>query len=380
MPTVINNGRSIWFISGINVGGQGGQGSVNMPTNIRAHRGSLLCTGIAYQAPVVSLSAADTGTGTVTATVLNGVITALTLVTTNSSLGAGTYALRFTDVAGVGATGTYTVNGGNVITGVVLTSGGISGPVPAQYFFTTFRQMVGGVNMRDILPLYMNMIAKTNGYTPRGGELPFFFTEPWRNYVDPHAVNSWDLFGQSSWQIFWGVTTQITNPQLTGWIEFDEKRNQRPALPQDVQAGALNIMTAAPAKVGEMIPFLNPISQHSITQQVPAGRYDVPFGMLPISYPILRYFMLQGGAGNVYQSEVYQDGNKILEATNEQMLEAYAQYGFNVLVWDSMYLSDPDQRIWKALKVLKQLILRIYSTNAGNLTVVQECLPGAYAA
>ena len=84
------------------------------------------------------------------------------------------------------------------------------------------------------------------------------------------------------------------------------------------------------------------------------------------------------GKGSIYQLELYQDGNKILETTLAQNDQIISEYGFNTNIYDAAFVADPDQRLNKALKVLNNMILRVYSTAPANLTVVMETLPGAY--
>ena len=175
---------------------------------------------------------ADTGTAAFTPIITAGVITGVTVTNTVSSLADGTYPLTITDVpgGGIGATGTYTV-ATLVVTAAAITLGGVIGPVDPSIFFTTFQQSVNGVIMRDIDPDDMLSIAfaqsQITRYVPRAGELPFYFTEPWRNVNRFNDTTSWDLIGQSTWQIKGGITRNITSPGVSGWYEFDFLRNQR---------------------------------------------------------------------------------------------------------------------------------------------------------
>jgi hypothetical protein len=404
-----NKGRLINFILGFQGVNAGGQMTVNMPVNSRVHRGSLQCSGIAYQSPVAKLEAADTGTGTFTLTTVAGVITAIAIATTNSSLGAGTYPLTITDVAGggIGATGTYTVNGANVITAAVITLGGVVGPVDPTIFFTSFQQSVNGSIMRDIDPVDILSIAfaqrKITQYTPRAGELPFYFTEPWRNVNRHNDTTSWDLIGQSTWQIKGGITRNITNPGVTGWYEFDFIRNQRQ---QTAPAGGAIDINDLPVKAGQKYwaPFVQPVVQHSYNVPVVSGMLNVNW--LPFSHPISRIWMIETGPGSIYQLEVYEDGNKVLEVTDEQNFEIYGPYGFDIgkgpitvsqtgafvagtyqpaqvvsqtfQTYDGAFVSDPDQRLFKALQCAKTFNIRVYSSAGTNVRIVMETLPGVY--
>lgn len=390
-----NRGRLINFILGFQGVNPGGQMTVNMPVNSRVHRGSLQCSGIAYQAPVITKAAGDTGNGTFVAVFAAGVITGVTIGATGSSLADGVHPLTIVDVpgGGIGATGTYTV-ASSVITAAAITLGGVIGPVDPAIFFTSFQQSVNGVIMRDIdaedilaIPFAQSNVTS---YIPRAGELPFYFTEPWRNVNAHNETTSWDLIGQSTWQIKGGITRNITSPGLTGWYEFDFIRNQRS---QKDKSGK-----------SMMVPFCQPVRQHSYSIPVVSGMYNINW--LPFDVPISRIWLIETGPGSIFQVEIYEDGNKILEVTDEQNFETYGPYGFligkgvvlntqtgaivngdfapaqvvrqNFPTYDAAYISDPDQRLFKALQCSKSFNIRVYSTAQTNVKVVLETLPGAF--
>lgn len=383
-----NFGRLVNLITGIQGVAPGGQASINMQTNQRVHRLNFQCTGIAWKAPLVVFGGPGTG-ATGTATVVNGVITGVTV--TAGGTGYTSATVNFIDeIYGVNlfnATGTVTVSGG-AVTAVTITSGGSISPVPVGRFFTTFKQVVNGTIMRDIqaseilaIAAYNNELPYINGSvgsfkTPqvlvdllstgttttvnpyKVGQLPVYMTEPWRKIVNHDTATSWDLFGQSTYQILAGITSNITSPGLTGAYEFDYLRN------------------AIRDSSGKGTPqyFLKPVKQHSYTFNVPAGVYDIT--NIAINFPIQRMFFY--GAAAPYQLEVYSDGNKVLEGTAEQINQMYRDYGFNTDVFTMAAIFDVDQRLGNALKTQRALDVRIWNANAAPLTVVVESTPPAY--
>lgn len=388
MPVVTNQGRLNNFISGITGVTPGGVAVVNMPVNCRAHRLNFQTSAIAYglgaTVPTAVPATADVG-ATFTVQSNNGVITGITVVGTVSTHGAGSFPLTIlgglyanpdgsTVRIGTGATGTYTVNGSNVVTAATVTLSGTVGPIPPELLINSFKQLVNGVNMRDISPLNIRKIQYANpferNYNPALGEFAVFFTEPWRNIVQHNEVNSWDLFGQNTWQLQIGIVSGVTAPSLIGSYEFDYFRNTRP-----VRNG----------KDVTNVPFLQPVRQHQFTYPVPGGRFDLT--TLPIDFPISRMWLYETdqttgaflGKGSIFQLEIYQDGNKVMESTQAQIDQQIGEYGFNNQIFDTAFIADPDQRLQKALKVANNLIVRVYSTAAANLTVVLETLPGSYS-
>ena len=381
---VLNKGRLINFINGITGVSPGGQAVVNMPVNSRYHRNVFQCKAVNYTGGTGLTTTVLTGAGnddlTVTPTVVNGVITAVAVVAGGTGYTTGD-TITINDATGQGFVGTVTAAAG-VVTAVAVTSVGIATPISPRSFFTSVKFLVNGVNMRDITVDSIMRIAMASGYIPALGELPVFFTPPWRNVNQQNEVTSWDLFGQSTFQIQLGISPNVTSPSLVGIQEFDYMRNVRPD-----------------AK-GNPVPFLQPTAQHQFSWPIVAGRNDI--NTLPFDFPISRMWLLGSNPGNISQVEVFQDGNKVAEYTLEQLKQAYTEYGFNFgqpnyvnqnwatddtlkaayeqpVYFDAAFIADPDQRWWKALKCSNQMILRVYSDVAQTLTIVQETLPGSFA-
>lgn len=369
-PQAKNFGASINIISGIQGISPGGQASINMPVNSRIHRETYQCSAIAYGLngnPVATPDVAGTETFTVSLT--NGVVTGIAINNSASAKGAGTYTGKVLDPlytalngnsvrVGTGATFSYVVNGSNVVTSVSLTSGGTVSAIPPELFFTSTKHLVNGAVMRDISAALTLKIALINGYVPADGEFPVFFTEPWRKIVDHDQATAWDLIGQSTYQILFGIRSGISSPSLSGTYEFDYLRNARPD-----------------AK-GNPVLFLRPIKQHEFTYNVPSGVFNVT--SLPVDYPIQRIFMSETGLGSILQIELYQDGNKVTEGTYQQQDQMLKQYGFVPTTFDYPVIFDPDQRLGKALKV-DNLVLRVYSNANAVLSVLMEIQSDNYS-
>ena len=364
-PQVQNFGASINIVSGIQGVSPGGQASINMPVNQRIHRETYQCGGIAYglNGTVTAVPATVDAGATFSVSTANGVVTGINIIDGVATHDAGIDPLTITDApyvalngntvnVGQGATGTYTVNGANDVTSAAITSGGAVSPVPPELFFTSQKRQVNGVVIRDMSVPNVMKIALANSYVMANGEYPVFFTEPWRKIVDHDQATAWDLFGQSTYQILYGIASNISSPQLTGTYEFDYLRNARRG------------------PKGEQVLFLRPIKQHTFTYNVPAGVYNIT--SLPIDFPIQRMWLNETGKGSITQVELYQDGNKILEGTFTQVDEMLKQYAFNPQVFDYNAVFDPDQRLGKALKVSNALIFRVYSAAPTALNVNME--------
>lgn len=390
---VVNQGRLINFINGITGISAGSQAVVNMPVNQRYHRLVFQCTAVNYTGGTSLAVTKITGTGTgatITPTIVNGAVTGGTITAGGSGWTVGD-TFTFTDATGVGFVGTVaTVTGGppGALATFTVTSAGTPSAISVNQFMNSIKLLVNGINMRDISPQDVLRINFANGQAPKLGELAIFFTPPWRNVNQQNEVTSWDLYGQATFQIQIGVNTGLISPGLVGIQEFDYKRNVRPG---DASQGE------DPTKT---YPFLQPTAQHSFTWPIVGGRNDI--NTLPFAFPISRMWLNGSTPGNISQVEVYQDSNKPFEATLQQLLQAYEEYGFqfgqsNYLntnystsnslkgqyeapsYFDAAFISDPDQRWWKALKCVNSMILRVYSNIAQTLTIVQETMPGSFA-
>ena len=391
-----NRGRLINFINGINGVNAGGQALINMPVNARYHRNKLQATAINYSggslitpfsgtitaAATKKLTGAGNNDCTTNLTVLNGKVTAAAVNAGGTGYTTGD-TIEPVDATGIGCVLTVTAAAG-VVTGLVVTVGGTPSAISPVGFFSSVQELVNGVNMRDISAASILRIASTEGITTALGELPLYYTNPTANVNQHNEVTSWDTFGQSTFALKLGIATNVDTPGLQGVSEFDYLRNVR---------GGSN---------GAQVPFLQPVAKHEYSFNINSGVNKI--NTIPFDYPIKRMYFLGGTPGNLTQLEVYQDGNKVFEATTDQMQEMYFDYGFqfgqsNYLVdnfskttltllgqfnppsfFDMAFISDTDQRLFKALTCENSLVLRVYSAIAQQLTVVVETLPGGYIA
>lgn len=385
-----NKGRLINFVNGITGVSPGANAVVNMPVNQRYHRITFQCAAVNYTGgtslAVVKITSSAGAGATITPTVVNGVITGGSVTAGGTGWTVGdTFTL--TDATGIGFIGTVaTVTGGppGAIATFTVTLGGTASPIEASKMLTALKLLVNGVVIRDIVPDMIQRINIANGMFPSLGQLTCYFTAPWRNVNQQNEITSWDLYGQSTFQIQATISATVGQPSLTAEQEFDFLRNVRPDK----------------ANPGKTIPFLQPEAQHSFTWPIVSGRNDI--NTLPFAFPISRMWLLGSSPGNITQTEVFQDGNKPFEALLTAGLQMYEDYGFqfgqpnyinqtrptnNTLLgaytlpvyFDTAFISDPDQRWWKALKCQNSMILRVFSNIAQSLTIVQETLPGSFS-
>lgn len=374
----INLGRYQTFLTGIQGVASPGVATVQVPTNRRIHSVTLQCVAVNYTGGVGLATTKLTGNGnnnlTVTPTVVNGVITAVAVVAGGTGYTTGD-TITITDATGTGFVGTVTAAGG-VVSAVAITSVGTASPINPATLISLTKHIVNGVSMRDISPQYTMMIAQANNINPALGDLPFIFSEEWRNFIASNDANSWDLAGQSTYEIDITINAGFQQVGITGIVEWDFRRNL-------LSDGAT--------------PFLEPVAQHLYSYNIPAGM--TPITTLPKAYPIVRNWFIGSTPGNLTQIEVLQDGQKILESYAAPLKSRYQRNGFQfgmanylnqnqtsakplglnpINYWDLAAIYDNDQRYSKALKCKNTYEVRIWSAIAQTLYVLQETLPGAY--
>lgn len=270
--------------------------------------------------------------------------------------------------------------------GMILNCTSAAGvPVAVTTNITSIKLIVNGTPVRDIDPANILKICQAQGYYPLLGELPIWFTEPLgtgQNIIEPDDVLSWDMFGQQTFQIQIGIAAGAgATPGITGvWI-FDYLRNTLPD--------------------GSLV--LQPVAQHQFSFPIVVGKNDIT--ILPFEFPIRRIYLYGGTLGHILDCEIYQDGQKVQEATVAQARQATRPYGFRYInTPDSTYfrnatgpadlavsalletpvffdynmITDPDGRWWRCLKCAKNFNIRVNSDLAMTLNIVMETLPGAY--
>ena len=233
---------------------------------------------------------------------------------------------------------------------IFVTAGG--GVTAASDILDYVRLLVNGVVMRDLLPLDIINIAKLNGITPVTGEVPVFFSEPWRASVVGEEATSWDLFGQTKCTLELKFKTGLTTPACVVLGSFDYARN-----------------------VADGKPFLSIVKQLKFTYNAPAGRYDVT--TLPKTYPIQR-ILLNASTGAISDVEVTRDNEKVLEATDDENSAFLKDYGMVASFFTYPIAFDAEQQISSALIVNKELNVRVNSASANSLSVIVEHRVPAY--
>ncbi len=385
--SLLNTGRQRNFVTGIQGVSAGGQASINLACDRRYHRFLFNCTAVNFTGGTGLTATKLTGSGTgllVDVTVNASTYQVATIVPHTGNAGTGFTTgdtITFADATGTGFVGTVTATSG-AVTAIAITNPGTPSAMNPANMINTVKLLVNGVNVADLTAGQEILRAKFNGVNIGAGQLPIFFTEPWRNFTRFPEITSWDMAGQSSFQIQFSINPGIVTPGITGVMEFDYIRNTASGGIVSTLFQQLLAANSAPA------PILAPISRHAFTFQLNAGMNLIGQGQIPFNYPILRLFFIGSNPGNITQLEIDQDSNKVEESfiitqasggQLGQLDEMLNEQGFVSSIFDAAYVADMNNRIDTALKCRSNLQVKIFSAVAQSLTVIQEKLPGAYS-
>jgi len=381
---LINFGRQRDFISGINGVSSGGNVQINMDCDRRYHRLLFQFTAVNFTGGTNLVATALTGSGTglhVDVTVASN-HTVATIVQHSGSAGSGFTTgdtITFTDATGTGFVGTVTASAG-AVTAIAITTNGTPSAIAPGVAASTVKLLVNGINVCDLTAQQELNRALFNG-TPIGfGQLPIFFSEPWRTLTRWPEITSWDMAGQRTFQVQIQMNSNLVSPGITGVMEFDYIRN--------TVAGAIDAISyqAALAQGNAPAQMLNIISRHAFTFQVNGGLNLI--NTIPFDWPILRMHLSGTIANQVNQFELDQDSNKaevgFVGVQNngsqlDQLKEFLSEDGFTTNIFDYSFVADVTQRIQDALKVAAAMKLKVYCLQAESLTIIQERLQNQYA-
>lgn len=84
---------------------------------------------------------------------------------------------------------------------------------------------VNTVLIREIIPSELFNENAANGRAFNLGEIPIFFSEPWRASVMSEEATAWDMFGQLSFTAKLAIAGAAVAPAVTGVSQYDYLRN-----------------------------------------------------------------------------------------------------------------------------------------------------------
>jgi hypothetical protein len=267
-------------------------------------------------------------------------------------------------------------------TALSIVTAGTPSAANAGKVIGTIQQIVNGSPVRDTTAQDELNIALFNQQTISLGQLPIFYTEPWRNFTRWPAITSWDMAGQSTFAHKMVVNPGYQQVNVVGTYEYDFVRN--------TVSGEIDQQTyqAALAAGKAPAPVLHVIARHNFTPTLNAGVNILTGQQIPFNWPILRMHLLGSTPGDLTQSILQTDsltaesgfiGSGSSGAQLDQLREELIERGFNTSIYDYSYVADKGQRISDCLKIASSLKWSVYSSIAQGLTILQERLQSQYS-
>jgi len=385
----LNFGTVVDQLGGIQVGS--GIVLVNFDTDRRFHNVRYQITAVNYTGgvglagTVLTSVAAATFAGDTVTLVVNafGVPTAATYVGTAGSNWTPGDTLSVVDATGKGLVLTVASVSGSLghPTGLTVTTVGTPSAAPAGKVIGVIQQLVNGSPVRDTTAHDELNTSLFNGETISLGQLPIFYTEPWRNFTRWPAITSWDMAGQNTFAHKMAITPGYQQVNVVATYEYDFVRN--------TVAGEIDQQTyqAALAAGKAPAPVLHVIARHNFTPTLNAGVNILTGQQIPFNWPILRMHIVGSTPGDITQSILQTDnltaesgfiGASANGAQLDQLIEELKERGFVTTIYDYSYVADKGQRISDCLKIASSLKWSIYSAIAQGLTVLQERLQSRY--
>lgn len=306
--------------------------------------------------------------------------------------GTGTVAtgdiVSIADATGAGAQWTVTASGGVISALAYVPGSATPTAIDPRLVIGNFYAIVGTTAVLETTAQMEIFRALFNFQPISYGQLPIFFTEPWRNTTDGRAT-SWDMAGQGVFTIKCQMTAGYKQVGVTGEMVFDYIRNTVAGEIDQITYQGYIATGTFPA------PRLQIIARKLLTPSLNGGDTIVAPQLIPTGWPILRMHFFPGTPGTISKLLMKAD-TQIIEqgqigASNagsvmDQLREELIERGFNLTLTntapsvapDYSYVADYDQRIQNRLKV-SNIGLTITSSIAEPLTILQEYLETSYS-
>lgn len=205
-----------------------------------------------------------------------------------------------------------------------------------------------GVTIRSLSPTQIIKIAALNGITAAAGELPMYFSEPWRASVIGEESTSWPMYYNRKLTLQFTFASGASAISAAVMASYDYARN-----------------------VSDGKEFMAIVKQLNVQDSVASGQSD--FLLVPKVFPIQRVHF-QASTGNVTSVEVYRNSDKLREGTSAQNSAFLKDYKLDASQFSYPVVFDFEQQISSPLivNVLDQLNFRLTCSAANTMTATVE--------
>jgi hypothetical protein len=213
---------------------------------------------------------------------------------------------------------------------------------------------VGGRLIRDVTPLFLQMLAQLNGLVIPHNVLAIFFSEPWRASVMDEQATAWDVNDISDFVLRVKFKTGIQTIGLSGLACYDGGR----------------------ARLANGQVVLNIVKHTPYFANASAGSHD--FTDFQVGLPIQRIYLTGVDAAQITKVDVIADSFKIHEASKSENARILADYGEDATAFDYPVVFDPHQQLFDTLMVQRDLTVRVFTSKPGQIGAVLESRSGAF--
>lgn len=205
---------------------------------------------------------------------------------------------------------------------------------------------VNGKSQRELTAARILQIATLTGVAAATGELPVNFSEPSRADKMDEQMLAWNLYGETSFEVFLKLKAGLVNPTVTGLAIWDDGQT----------------LDAA----GNVVK--NIIRQFELTKNAAIGPND--FDNIPRDFPLHR--VLLDAAGAVSDIDVRADDNTVQELTSAENARILADYGLVSTAFAFPICFDFTEQVTDGLVARRSLNVRFTSAAAQQVTAVLE--------
>ncbi|HLP00616.1 MAG TPA: hypothetical protein VK163_01225 [Opitutaceae bacterium] len=221
----------------------------------------------------------------------------------------------------------------------------------------TLEMRVGKKLIRHVTADFLIRRAKFTGITPPNNIIPIYFGEPERIEQLDEEILAWEMFGVSDFAIRTTFKDGILTPALSGVCSYD---------------GIPSTITDGPDK-GKTIRRI--MFQEPGFWNASGGVYNIT-DIRTAGRSLHRIFF---DGVDVTRIEVLADGVKVFDRTKADNDAELADYELDGSQFKFALVFDEHGQVFNALKVARNVLVKVYSQAGGALSAVIETLASDYS-
>lgn len=221
----------------------------------------------------------------------------------------------------------------------------------------TLEMSVGNKLIRHVTADFLIRRAKFTKIIPANNVIPIYFAEPERFEQMDEEVLAWEMFGVSEFKIRTHFKPGILTPALSGTCSYD-------GVPSTIVSGP----NAGKTVRGVMF-------QEPGFWNASGGVFNIT-DIRPGNRSLHRIFF---DGVDITRIEVIADGVKVFDRTKSDNDQDLADYELDGTQFKFALVFDEHGQVLNALRVARDIVVKVYSAAGGPLSAVIETLAGDYS-